>query len=63
MPRTLDYCGVRSLCGKQIANELFGRTIPDGFDMDHPGDEEAISAIVREFEPCANCSYEDHCEP
>lgn len=46
----LDYCGVRSLCGREVADEMFGRVIPRGLDMDFPADEDAVANIVSERE-------------
>ena len=61
--RTLDYCGVRSLCGREVADEMFGRRLPAGLDMDHPGDEEAVTAIVREAARCDDCQQREWCDP
>jgi len=55
-PRRLDYCAVRSLCGRDAADETFGRHIPAGIDMDQPGDEESVTSIVREAARCDTCS-------
>lgn len=36
--RALSYCAVRSLAGKEVADEMFARHLPPGFDLDAPGD-------------------------
>lgn len=61
--RTLDYCGIRAICGKDAADCLFGRRLPEGFDMDQPGDEEAITTIVREASRCDKCPERAGCDP
>lgn len=59
--RRLDYCEVRSICGRDIADEMFGRRLPAGFDLDQPGDEVMVSAIVREESRCDTCQNRRCC--
>lgn len=63
--RTLDYCGVRALAGRQIADEMFDRLIPSDVDMDHLPSQEAVAQRVREREAqerrCAACVDRHHC--
>lgn len=65
--RTLDYCALRSLVGREVANEMFSLRIPDGIDMDHPGDQAMVDGIVRDneqqFERCWSCPDLDRCDP
>lgn len=57
MSRYLDYCGVCALCGPEFADELFQRKLPAGFDLDQPGDEELVTAIVKEQLKCELCGH------
>lgn len=63
MSRSLDYCGVRSICGKEVADEIFARHLPLGFDIDQPGDELMVETIVREHSRCDSCPDLDRCDP
>ena len=60
--RALGYCATRALCGRKIADELCGRKLSAGFDMDQPGDEEMVAAIVREEAQCEACLDLEMCE-
>jgi len=59
--RTLDCCAVRSLCGREAADEMFGRKLPFGFDIDQPGDEEMVARIAAEGARCDTCPDRVHC--
>lgn len=63
--RTLDYCGVRALVGRELADEMFDRRIPSDVDMDHLPSQEAVAQRVREREAqehaCAACPDLNHC--
>ncbi|MBF0325972.1 MAG: hypothetical protein HQL42_13000 [Alphaproteobacteria bacterium] len=65
--RHLGYCGIRSLCGPDIADELHGRRLPVGFDCDFPPDQQAATAIAaareRQEAECAACPSRDYCHP
>lgn len=61
MTRILDYCAVRALAGREIADEMFGRKLPFGFDADQPGDELALTAIVVEASRCETCVERERC--
>jgi hypothetical protein len=61
LSRQLDYCGVRSLVGREAADEMFGRKLPVGFDMDQPGDEEMVTAIVADDAKCESCPDRHRC--
>lgn len=53
--RTLDYCAVRSLCGRETADEMFGRKLPIGFDIDHQADQDMVTRIAAERARCDTC--------
>ena len=59
--RYLDYCGVCSICGAEIADEIFERKLPPGFDLDEPGDEALITQIVAEALKCEQCAWNSVC--
>lgn len=63
--RPLDYCGVRALAGRQIADEMLDRLIPGDVDMDHEPSLEAVVQRVRERmaqdNTCATCPDQQHC--
>lgn len=61
MSRVLDYCGVRALCGREAADEMFGRKIPPGVDMDFPPDQDAVTRIVEERSRCDDCLQRRWC--
>lgn len=65
--RRLDYCGIRSILGRQAADEAFERLIPEGIDMDHPGDQLKVESIVRDREAqdarCRTCPDQGRCDP
>ena len=61
--RHLDYCAVRSACGRDLADEMFRRHIPVGIDVDQPGDQVALDAIVREASRCDDCPSSGDCDP
>ena len=46
--RAPSYCAVRSLAGKEVADEMFARHLPPGFDLDAPGDMALVESIVRD---------------
>lgn len=62
MSRFLDYCAARSLLGRDLADEMFGRNLPPGFDLDQPGDETMAARIVEEQPRCDACPSRQWCE-
>lgn len=60
-PARLDYCAVLSACGREVADELFGRKIPSGIDMDFLPDQEVVSRIAAERSLCDECSRRLDC--
>lgn len=65
MPQALSYCGVRSLCGREIADEMFGLALPRGLDMDFSPDQEMVANIAADLraqeEKCAKCQHAGCC--
>lgn len=59
--RYLDYCGVRAICGAEIADELFQRKLPQGFDLDEAGDMILLDSIIKEELKCEGCNWYDEC--
>lgn len=59
--RYLDYCGICSICGSEIADDLFERKLPTGFDLDQPGDELLVASIVAEAFKCDICEWNGVC--
>jgi len=57
----LSYCAVLALAGADIADEMFGRRLLAGIDMDHLGDQELVAAIVAERSACEACPQRRHC--
>jgi len=57
--RLLDYCAVSSVGGRIVANALWDLVTPDDIDMDHGGDQEAMTARANERfaqdRRCAGC--------
>ncbi len=60
--RALDYCAVRSLCGREVADEMFRRRLPPGFDIDHLADQALLDSILREVGRCDGCPDRHRCE-
>lgn len=46
--RTLTYEQVASILGEDAANRLFCRSLPDGADLDNPGDFLWASKMAEE---------------
>lgn len=59
--RGLDYCATRALVGADAADEMFGRRLPAGIDMDHLADQDMAAAIVAERAACEACAQHHHC--
>ena len=59
--REMDYCAIRSMCGPEIADEIFGRRLPVGFDLDQPGDLTMIEGVIRDQDRCTSCPQATEC--
>jgi hypothetical protein len=59
--RYLDYCSVKFICGSEIADELFERKLPAGFDLDEAGDMILLESIIKEELKCESCGWFAEC--
>lgn len=54
--RGLTYCEVRSLVGKQHADEMFGRALA-GLDLTTYGDKVRLESVIEELTRCEACPH------
>lgn len=61
--RLLNFCAIRSLFGRKVAEDVLRPHLPNGLDVDHIGDQMLLDSVLKEEEKreveCRDCEKKD----